>query len=514
MNTSCALMDADSVEEAQAQADRNVRHGCHRSVPREVAVGALLGLLLLVNLAISLYQLPLNRVIERRLCREYYTQHNPSAIGREGNVAEELCKIDEVQQDLAWIQGVMETTWIVGDLVMTIPLGFMAEKYGQRTILWLNLVPRIFMLAWAVIVGYFEQSLPTKAFIAGPTLSILGGDCVFNSITYSLAAGITDDNVLRATYFGWMSSVSYVVALAGPALASASMTVLLWLPFWLGITLLLLAIPTILLLPSDSGVLNSSPSTSGDEDSHPLISSSILTAQSSDQTILRSISKRIEALRSILSSQPRNLNLLLIFFLLTSLASSDTKLLAQYISKRYHWPFASAGYLLSGKAVVNLTLLAVIIPRLIRARHASCRLNPQGESPDQVNIRYANLCLLMSVLGALAIALSAKVWLLVPSLFIYALGSALPVFTLSLLKSPAVTPKQDDRFGDTTDPETHIFSMVMMVKTIGSLFGAPLMVVLWMQGIGMGSASLGLPYFASAIGYVLATVVFSGVKVW
>jgi hypothetical protein len=80
---------------------------------------------------------------------------------------------------------------------MTIPLGFVAEKYGQRTALHLNLAPRIFLLAWAVLVGYFDQSLPTNAIIAGPMLSVLGGDCVFNSITYALAAGITDDYVLR-----------------------------------------------------------------------------------------------------------------------------------------------------------------------------------------------------------------------------------------------------------------------------------------------------------------------------
>ena len=80
---------------------------------------------------------------------------------------------------------------------MTIPLGFLAEKHGHRVILWLNLVPRVFMLAWAIIVGYFDRSVPTKAFIVGPVLSFLGGDCVFNAITYSLAAGITDDAVLR-----------------------------------------------------------------------------------------------------------------------------------------------------------------------------------------------------------------------------------------------------------------------------------------------------------------------------
>jgi hypothetical protein len=84
------------------------------SAPPQRAIVALLTLMLLVNLAASLYQLPLNRVVERRLCREYYAVHDPSLIAPDGHVEEKLCKVDEVQQGLAWIQGVMETAWIVG----------------------------------------------------------------------------------------------------------------------------------------------------------------------------------------------------------------------------------------------------------------------------------------------------------------------------------------------------------------------------------------------------------------
>jgi hypothetical protein len=38
---------------------------------------------------------------------------------------------------------------------------------------------------------------PIKAFLAGPVFSFLGGDCVFNSIAYTLAAGSTNDPVRR-----------------------------------------------------------------------------------------------------------------------------------------------------------------------------------------------------------------------------------------------------------------------------------------------------------------------------
>ncbi|KAF9875269.1 major facilitator superfamily transporter [Colletotrichum karsti] len=479
----------------------------------KAGVGALLALVLLVNLAASLYQLPLNRVVERRLCREYYLSTDPSVIDQDGNVDEGLCKIDGVQQRLAWIQGTMETAWIVGDFVMTIPLGFLAERYGRRTILCLNLVPRIVMPAWAVIVGHFEQTLPTKAIVASPFLSVLGGDCVFNSITYAIASGMTDDHVLRATYFGWMSSVSYVVALLGPALASATMSLLLWLPFWIGICLLLLAIPTISLLENTSSTQPpSSRAGHGDEQSRPLLSSPILKAQDANPSLFRSIFQRFGVLRSIVTSHPRNMTLLLISFVLTSLASSDTKLLVQYISKRYHWTFASTGYLLSAKAVVNFTLLTVIIPALLRSRRRRSRHDPPELASHRMNMHYANVCLIVSILGALAIALAAKIWMLVPSLFLYALGSALPVFTLSLLKSPFIAPKRNEHQTDSVDPESHIFSIVMMVKTSGSLLGAPLMMVLWVRGIAVGGAALGIPYFVSASCYLAAVLVLGKIQ--
>ncbi|KAL1873938.1 hypothetical protein Daus18300_003811 [Diaporthe australafricana] len=495
-------------EDAESRPHRHQR-------PTRSAIAALLGLLLLVNLAASLYQLPLNRVVERRLCEEYYNQHDPLVIGPDGNIDEEFCKADPIQAGLGRIQGFMDTTWIVGDFVMTIPLGFVAEKYGRRALLWLNFAPRVFMLAWAVIVGYFNQILPTKAILAGPIFSFLGGDCVFNSITYSLAAGITDDYVLRASYFGYMSSISYVVNLLGPALASASMTLLLWLPFWIGITLLIIAIPIISLLPDH----NNTTSERRDEQSQPLLSSPLLKAQDPGPTVLQSVIGRFHALRAALASHPRNFSLLLACFLLASLASSDTKLLVQYISKRYGWTFAAAGYLLSGKAVVNFVLLTVVVPRFLRSVAAGGDgESPPGASSDRVNFRLATLCFGVSVLGALAIAVSATVWLLVPALLVYALGSALPIFTLSLLKSPAICSpnsadnRADEDRGEATssgaDAETHIFSIVMLVKTLGSLLGAPLMAFLWVRGIGLGGAALGMPYFVSAGCYAAAIFIF------
>lgn len=61
---------------------------------------------------------------------------------------------------------------------------------------------------------------------------------------------------------------------------------------------------------------------------------------------------------------------------------------------------------------------------------------------------------------------------------------------MSLVKSPLIA---------TPDSDTQDFSIVMLVKTLGSLVGAPLMTVLWVHAIKLGGAGLGLPYFVSAV---------------
>ncbi|KAH7195692.1 hypothetical protein DER44DRAFT_814375 [Fusarium oxysporum] len=448
------LLAFNMEEYARQPSPLPARPGSRKRVAPIISV---LTLCLFVNLSMSLYQLPSNRLIERRLCVDYYRQNDPSQIQPGGSVDEKLCKIREIEKDL---------------------------------------------------VGSFDALLSTKAIMAGPVLSVLGGDCVFNSLTYSLVSNLTDDHVQRAIYFGYMSSVSYVVALLGPALASSTMTLSLWLPFWLAIALLSLAVPTIQMLPTQE---NTDKGTDGDDESQhePLLSSPRIKAQSHHEPLLQSVIGRLQTIKTIIVSHPKNFSLLLFSFMLTSLASSDTKLLVQYISARYKWTFASAGYLLSGKAIVNFTLLTIVIPKLLRSARQA-RQEDAAEVADKSNIRNAMYCLVASVFGALGIAIASEIWMLIPSMFVYALGSALPIFTLSLLKSPVISPPHNS---DSSDPEPHIFSIVMLVKTVGSLLGAPLMAALWVRGLGIGGMALGMPFFVSQACYAVAIWVFVNIEV-
>jgi hypothetical protein len=68
----------------------------------------------LVSLAWSVYQLPVSRVVESRLCHDYYAVHDPSVLPPAGSIPEELCKLDEVQRQLGRIQGAMDAMWVAG----------------------------------------------------------------------------------------------------------------------------------------------------------------------------------------------------------------------------------------------------------------------------------------------------------------------------------------------------------------------------------------------------------------
>jgi hypothetical protein len=185
------------------------------------------------------------------------------------------------------------------------------------------------------------------------------------------------------------------------------------------------------------------------------------------------------------------------------------------------------GYLLSGKAVWNFGLLVVVVPRVLkwRRQRVSSRVGvvvgggggrDGRDGADGQNVVHAYVCLVFSVLGAAAIAVSPTVWVLVPALLVYALGIALPMFTYSLLRAPSMTAGGLGNAGGrgTGDGDENgeghaaqLFSVVMLVRTVGTLVGSIVMPGLWVTGMRIGGWALGLPYVVSAMSYAAAGVV-------
>lgn len=214
--------------------------------------------------------------------------------------------------------------------------------------------------------GRYAHFLPTSAIIVGPLLNVLGGECVLQSTIFTLTSALTDEYVqrlvvhieddelgltnFRASFFSYISSTAYVVSFLGPTVAAFIMSRSLWLPFWINIVLLLSAIPIIRLLPDTrraSMITTSSVdinSGAGDEVGALLEERASSPERYPDafKTLPGLYENTKVAARKLIDlvSGRRNFQVLLCSFFLTALASSDTKLLVQYISKRYEWTFA------------------------------------------------------------------------------------------------------------------------------------------------------------------------------
>jgi hypothetical protein len=457
------------------------------------AVIAILIVITFQHFAAKLMSLPLNRVIEARYCVDYYRIHDPNVIGGPGgdNVPEELCKVDEVQRKLAWLQGSIETIHVLCDLLVTLPLASISDKHGRKLVLALNIVGMALLWSVIVVVGRMKV-LPVEAMLFAPVLTLVGGgECVLVSTTAAAVADVVPEQGVRTTVFAYMSSVSYVTALTAPALAAYTMSVDVWLPFWIGLALLLGALPVVGCLP---GRVRQGGSASRDErqDGDDGESSALLGASRRNASSQSVVGKAIIQIKSVLEqlyARP-SFQLLIGIFFLASLASSNSPLLIQYISKRYGWKFSRAGYLLSVKALVNVTLLTIIIPSLIHL--ASSRF---GISGKDINIAGARINIVISIVGALCIALAAKIGVLVVSLVIYAFGSALPVFTMSMVR---VSEKLDGG-EEVRGVHGRDYSIVILAKTFGTLIGVPLMTTIWAEGIALGNGFMGLPFYASSV---------------
>lgn len=71
-----------------------------------------------IEAGIGMIVAPVTRLQEAIVCRQYYTSADPSVIPASGEIAEELCKNEKVQSELALIRGISDLfDGLVGELV-------------------------------------------------------------------------------------------------------------------------------------------------------------------------------------------------------------------------------------------------------------------------------------------------------------------------------------------------------------------------------------------------------------
>lgn len=146
----------------------------------------------------SLVDTPEVRLLEMAVCRDYYREHDPSRIGPPplSYIDEELCKVDEIQVDLAYIRAVKSLLMTVPGLLLTIPYGRLADKIGPRPVALLGMLGQVLAYFWVILVCYFHQTFPTRLVLLSPAfLAVGGGSRVLSAIMAAVVADVSPESM-------------------------------------------------------------------------------------------------------------------------------------------------------------------------------------------------------------------------------------------------------------------------------------------------------------------------------
>ena len=168
-------------------------------------------------------------------------------------------------------------------------------------------------------------------------------------------------------------------------------------------------------------------------------------------------------------------------------------LLVQYVSKRFDWTFADAGYLLAARGIGQMLILLVVFPGI--SKLLSKYLRP---AVKDLILGRASACLV--IFGSL-LAGAPRIGLVIFGLILQTSGAGLNAICRSIAMS--YMGAQD---------KSKLNAMIGIFETFGSMFAGSTLAWLFSQGMKLRGIWFGLPYYGLAAfsGLCLAGLFFLG----
>lgn len=253
-----------------------------------------------------------------------------------------------------------------------------------------------------------------------------------------------------------------------------------WIPLLLGAGTVLFGTALVPFIP-ETLHLRAHTTSTGDVTPDSLSECSIKLDDSTFYTATKSqildAVRRLAGSASIIRS-PR-IALLLMTFIVAPFSNQSVDLSVRYVSNRFNWTLASAGYLISLRALVNIILFIGILPSL--SHFFTTRLNKTAYHKD---LLLAKFSILVLVVGAFVIAGSNTIGLTVVGLMIWTLGTGF----VSLIRALITALVDQEHIG-------RLNSVVAIVESGGELIAGPLLATVYTIGLELQGAWVGLPFF-------------------
>lgn len=277
-----------------------------------------------------------------------------------------------------------------------------------------------------------------------------------------------------------MASFSLVGGSLGPALSAELMEhYTTWIAAIAAFLINLMSLIPLLFVPETLSTAKENPEADADGDN---VNSEELQPRSLKSHLSQSFTLLLASFSALRS--PSLLLVLATFLTFAPEILGTSQFMAQYISKRFGWPLARTGYLLTLRGVIHLSVLLVILPSL-------SKLLLRYHSPAKKDLIFARGSIAFAGTGAFLMA-APQIGILMGGLAVHSLGSGLAPLCRSLATS-YVTQQEASKLN----------TMIGMVEMAGSLFAGPLLAWLFDTGMRLGGIAFGLPYFGLAAAFAL-----------
>ncbi|TKX21782.1 MFS transporter-like protein 114 [Elsinoe australis] len=441
------------------------------------------------------------RILESIICYRTWQNKDPSKLrlvgdevgpGALGGVSEELCKGNDIQGELATLRGYQQLLDGAPGLVLALPFGYAADRFGRRPLVLLALTGFALQASWIQIVMWFWRSFDVHLVLLSSLSGLFGAtSAIFDCLLLAILSDVTKFTQ-RTTVFLRLGAASYVALLVAPPLASLLMSINPWIS-GLGGTALMACAPILaaLLVPETKQKSVSPPSSRSQIE--PRRSTEIDNTMDDGSHAKKPEPQWRARSRRAISFALRDLRVpvLIALFLGHQFIGATGSLLVQYCSKNYNITTAKATLLMSILQGVKAAHCALILPLISSAISRHTKLS--GPKRDLYLAR-ASLCLIAfgwSIIGA-----SSSIAGVVSGMVFAALGQGAYYMIRALVT--ALIP---------ADYIASVFSVISILDTAGYMLGGPVLSGLYRVGLHHGPPWIGLPFlFIGVVGLSFAFV--------
>ncbi|KAL1901615.1 hypothetical protein Cpir12675_000305 [Ceratocystis pirilliformis] len=390
------------------------------------------------------------------------------------------CKDQAVQDELSIIQSWTVVFSLVPCLVMSVPCGLAADRYGRNLVLGTSLLgvtlcafPEVFNLRMIWICSLF-------GFLGG-------GIAMFPTMLYTIVADVCGPDE-RSTTFSYLGASLMGGSLIGGGIAFYLVRIGTWISIYTGIS--------IMAMLSIFGYCMPETRLPEDMPSRPLAKHSQPPTTTHWQDFLASAKADLQRCREflhLLATRERQVGLMLVSTVLVTFGDSQVVLL-QFVTNKFEWSWGKAGLLVSVQSACSLTLLLMVLPM-------ATNMLLQIVGPRTKDLILARVSIVFKIIGICVVARASHSVFLFGGVALSACGFGYSIFVRGLMTS--MVPHNN----------AVLYSVIGFLESIGILLASPVMGALYRLGLKRGGPWIGLPFLLAAGLYVGALIIVSNIGV-